>query len=160
MAVQRRIRWTAYFAPIIFLFHVAEEAPGFVEWFNSLVARGITQSLFLSVNVTAFIITIMISGMLTTIYERTIAVLMLAWLGFLMLANAVFHLVGTLAHARYSPGLVTAMILYLPYFGWFFWLAVRHLRIPLIMACASTLLGSAPMVIHGYLIVFRGDRLF
>lgn len=157
---QRRIRWTALLAPVVFSVHVAEEAPGFVEWFNSLVTPGISQSLFLSVNATAFIITIILAVMLAATQVRVVATLMLAWLGFLMLANAVFHLVATVVHARYCPGVVTATILYLPYFAWFFWVVVRHLRIRVLEAIVSAFVGSVPMAIHGYLIVFRGDRLF
>ncbi|MBM2841037.1 MAG: hypothetical protein HW412_1565 [Bacteroidetes bacterium] len=157
---QSRIRLTALLAPIIFAVHVTEEAPGFVGWFNSLVPRGITQSLFLSVNATGFIITIILAGILAATQGRVVATLMLGWLGFLMLTNAVFHLVATVVHDRYCPGVVTATILYLPYFAWFFWVAVRHLRVRVLVAVVAMLAGSVPMAIHGYLIVFRGDRLF
>ena len=157
---QNRIRWVALIAPIIFALHVAEEAPGFVEWFNSLVARGISQSLFLSVNATAFIITIILSGMLAVSRERIVATLMLAWLSFLMLTNAIFHLTATVVHDKYCPGVITGTILYLPYFAWFFWVVVRHLRIHVFVAVGAALAGSVLMAIHGYLIVFRGDRLF
>lgn len=157
---QHRIRWTALLAPVIFAAHVVEEAPGFVAWFNSLVPRGITQPGFLFVNAAGFIITIFLAGVLAASHERVAATLMLAWLGFLMLANGVFHLVATMVHARYCPGVVTAAVLYLPYFAWFFWVAVRHLRVPVPVALASALGGSVPMAVHGYLIVFRGDRLF
>lgn len=157
---QTRIRRVALLAPVIFAAHVAEEAPGFVEWFNRLVRPGISESLFFSVNATAFIIMVILAGMLAATRERAVATLMLAWLGFLMLANAVFHLVATVVHARYCPGVITTTVLYLPYFAWFFWLAVRHLRVPLPIAVVVVLLGSAPMATHGYLIVFRGERLF
>jgi len=160
VTAQPEIRRAALLAPIIFLLHVAEEAPTFVEWFNSLVSRGISQSLFLSVNATAFIITIILGGMVVAIHERSVATLILAWLGFLMFANAIFHIVATVVHASYCPGVVTATILYLPYFAWFFLVVVRHARIPALVAIVSTLAGSVPMAIHGYLIIFRGDRLF
>src|SRR5262249_33696424 len=52
------LRRLAFSLPVIFLLHVAEEAPRFVAWFNSLVARGITQPLFLTVNTVAFVITL------------------------------------------------------------------------------------------------------
>jgi hypothetical protein len=157
---QNRIRWAALLAPVIFAVHVAEEAPGFVEWFNSLVPRGISPSLFFSVNATAFIITLILAGLLAATCERVVATLTLAWLGFLMLANAVFHLVAAVVHVRYCPGVVTATVLYLPYFAWFFWVVVRHLRVPALVAVGAALVGSVPMAAHGYLIVFRGDRLF
>ena len=160
MAAYARLRRATLLAPIIFLLHVAEEAPTFVEWFNSLVSRGISQSLFLSVNAAGLIITIILTAIFVASHERFFATLMLAWLGFLMFANAIFHIVATVVHARYCPGVVTATILYLPYFAWFFWLVVQHADIRAHVAIISTLVGSVPMTIHGYLIVFRGDRLF
>lgn len=41
-------------APAIFLLHVLEEAPRFVDWFNSLVQPHISQDNFLGVNVVCF----------------------------------------------------------------------------------------------------------
>jgi len=40
-------------APVIFAAHVVEEAPGFVEWTNSLLEDDITQQLFIAVNAAA-----------------------------------------------------------------------------------------------------------
>jgi hypothetical protein len=45
--------------PLVFILHVSEEAPGFFEWFN--VTRPISQRLFLSVNVIAFVITVLVA---------------------------------------------------------------------------------------------------
>jgi hypothetical protein len=160
LTTQPPIRRVALLAPIIFALHVAEEALRFVEWFNSLVPRGITQALFLSVNATALIITIILAGILWATSGRVVAIVMLAWFGFMMFANAIFHLVATIVHERYSPGVITATILYLPYFTWFFWLVVRNLRVRPLVAGVSTLVGSVPMAMHGYLIVFRGESLF
>jgi hypothetical protein len=82
------------------------------------------------------------------------------WLGFLIFANAVLHLGGTAVHARYSPGVVTATLLYLPYFGWFTSLVHRRCGIALRTLLATTVVAALPMFVHGYLIVFRGARLF
>ena len=157
---QRGISRAALLAPVIFAAHVAEEAPGFVQWFNSLARAGITPSLFFSVNAVGFTITIIVAGMLAATRERGAATLMLAWLGGIMFANAIFHLVATVVHAKYCPGVITASILYLPYFAWFFSVAVRRLHVPPLIAIGAALLGAVPMAAHGYLIVFRGERLF
>lgn len=154
------IRRVVLLSPILFMLHVIEEAPGFVAWFNSLVERGITQSTFLSVNAVGFLITVVLAAALALTRERTAGLLVLAWLGFLMLANALFHLVATVVHERYSPGVITGTILYLPYFIWFFQLCVRQLGIRAHLALGATIIGAIPMAVHGFLIVFRGDRLF
>ena len=147
-------------APVVFLAHVLEEGPGFVAWFNSLVSRGISQELFLTVNAVAFVITLLVS--VAAALDRGVGsmVLALAWLGLLMFANAVFHITATIVHARYCPGTITAAVLYIPYFCWF---AVRtksrfHLSGGAVIGIA--LAASVPMFVHGYLIVFKGSRLF
>jgi len=147
-------------APLVFGIHVCEEAPGFVRWFNELVYRGIDQELFLSVNVAAFLVTLLVTAAAATARTKGSALAALAWLGFLMFANAVFHITGTLAHGRYAPGTVTAAVLYLPYFPPFARAVGRRWGVGLGAEAAITLLAGAPMFIHGYLIVFRHSRLF
>jgi hypothetical protein len=156
----RTITWLALLAPVIFVIHVIEEAPTFVSWFNRLVEPDITDSMFLRVNATAFIITIVLTAILAATREPAVAVIDLAWISCLMLANGIFHLTATVVHRTYSPGAVTAAVLYLPYFAVLFWVVLKRLRVPLGVALIATVLGGLPMAIHGYLIVFRGSRLF
>ena len=87
-------------------------------------------------------------------------ILALTWLGFLMLANALFHIAGSLVDGRYVPGLLTAILLYLPYYLWLSVMAVKSRRVKFTAASACALLGALPMFAHGYLILFRGSRLF
>jgi Protein of unknown function with HXXEE motif len=83
---------------------------------------------------------------------------MLAWLSYFMFANGIFHIVATLVLRRYSPGTITAALLYLPYFAWFF-LCMRT-RVPAWLAGAFALIFGMPMLIQGYMIVFRGTRFY
>ncbi len=156
----RTITWLALLAPIIFVIHVMEEAPTFVAWFNRLVEPDITEGMFLRVNATALVITVILAALLAATREPAVAVLDLAWMGCLMFANGIFHLTATVVHRTYSPGAVTAAVLYLPYFAVLFWVVLKRLRVPLGVALVATVLGGLPMAIHGYLIVFRGSRLF
>lgn len=146
-------------APVLFILHVVEEAPGFVAWFNSLVPRGITQNTFLAVNAVAFAITILVVFLVEVSPDPASGLLLAAWVGFLMLANGVLHIVGTLAHARYCPGVVTGTLLYLPYV-----LLLRRIvqdrRVSPAAVLGVAALGALPMLVHGYLIVFRASRLF
>ncbi len=112
-------------APVIFIAHVCEEAPGFVNWFNSLVRQGITQPLFLGVNVVALLVTLALTALAA--WERNLGSMLavLAWLGFLMFANAIFHLTGTLVHGRYSQGRSPPQPCIFPIsVGWCGWCAV------------------------------------
>lgn len=147
-------------APVIFVCHFLEESPGFVQWFNEHVARGITSGLFWRVNLSALVITLMVVGIQWFSRSALSLTLAIVWLGFLMLANAIFHVVGGVVDRQYVPGLVTAILLYLPYYSWFFIGAVRSRQVKFIVLVVGAVLGSLPMLIHGYLIIFRGSRLF
>jgi Protein of unknown function with HXXEE motif len=157
---KRLLAGLALLAPVVFVIHVLEEAPAFVPWFNSLVEPDISEPLFLTVNGVAFFITVALSGALAATRERAVAVANLAWLGFLFFANALFHLTATVVHHRYSPGAITAACLYLPYFGLLFAAVLKRYRVSWGVALLATVLGALPMAAHGYLIVFRGSRLF
>jgi hypothetical protein len=146
--------------PFIFLAHVLEEAPGFVAWFNSLVARGITTPMFVRVNVVAGLITITLAAFVLADPGPPAGIALSAWVGFLMLANAVFHIVGTIAHARYCPGVVTATLLYLPAGTLTLRAVSREAAVPPGGVVLAAFVGAIPMLAHGYLIVFRGSRLF
>ena len=72
---------------------------------------------------------------------------MVLWVGVLMLANAIFHLVATIALRRYSPGVVTGTLLCLPFSLLFLRAVVRDLGIPVPAVGAMALLGGVPMYV-------------
>lgn len=154
------LRALALALPVVFVCHVTEEAPRFVEWFNSLVTPGISKRLFLSVNATAFAITLVLGGLVAMSRQAALAVITVAWVGFLMLANGIFHLVGTVVHGRYSPGVVTGTLLYLPVSFLFMRAVVRERAVTWPTVVLVALVGGIPMYVHGYMIVFRGSRFF
>jgi len=146
-------------SPVVFICHFLEESPGFVDWFNSHVAPGITSDLFWTVNIYGLLITVAVAAFEWTSRSPFSLSLALAWLSFLMLANAVFHLTAAFVDGRYVPGLGTAILLYLPFYGWLFWKTIKTHRINTVVLTAVTLAGAVPMFIHGYFILFRGTRL-
>jgi len=146
--------------PLVFILHVVEEAPLFVTWFNSMVAPPISQGTFLAVNATALVITLGVALAISASREPAAGLVGVAWVGFLMLANGIFHIVATVAHDRYCPGVVTGTLLYLPLSFLIMRAAVRELHVPWVVAAAVAFAGGVPMFVHGYLIVFRGSRLF
>jgi Protein of unknown function with HXXEE motif len=145
-------------APVIFVCHFLEESPTFVPWFNSHVARGITSDLFWTVNLTALAITLFVVVVEWVSRSSTSAILTLGWFGFLMGANALFHITGGFVDRAYVPGLITALLLYVPYYCWLFVRGAR--RAGTAPVTFAAIIGAAPMLIHGYLILFRGSRLF
>ena len=147
-------------APIIFVCHFLEESPRFVQWFNEHVARGITSDLFWSVNLSALAITLFMVAIQWFSRSAFSLILTIGWFSFLMLANAIFHITGGVVDRQYVPGLVTAILLYLPYYSWLFMKAVKSKQVRVEALLVTAVLASLPMLIHGYLIIFRGSRLF
>lgn len=145
---------------VVFPLHVAEEtAGGFVAWFNSLVHPPINLGLFLTVNLVCFAITALFA--VATAKSRAPAMLSVAigWLFFLMFANGIFHVVGTLRFGRYSPGTVTALLLYIPYSAGLTVLAARRAQLRLLPLLITLALAGIPGCIHFYRILFEGGRL-
>lgn len=147
-------------APLVFVAHFLEESPGFVPWFNAHVARGITADLFWTVNATALLITVLVVLVYRAGESSVGVILLVAWLSCLMLANAIFHITGAIVDQGYVPGLVTAILLYLPYCGWVAAEAVRTRRVAPGLLAAAAVAGGIPMAVHGYGILFLGTRLF
>jgi hypothetical protein len=157
---KKGIGYVILLAPFIFICHFLEEAPGFVTWFNEHVSKGINSRLFWDVNLSALVITIIV--VLIELISASVisASLVILWLSFLMLANAIFHITGSMLDKAYMPGLITAIVLYIP----FYFLIIRNIivrgivKIPVLVSIAF--LGAVPMLIHGYMILFLGSRLF
>jgi len=161
MALPRAtLRPLAILLPLVFALHVLEESPGFVTWFNLHADPDITDGLFLSVNATAFAITVIIAAIAAGTRDRIAALVATAWVGFLMLANAIFHLVATLEFGSFTPGVITGTLLYLPLSVVFIAVVARKYRLAPAVVMGVALLGGIPMYIDGWLIVFRGTRLF
>ena len=111
-------------------------------------------------NISALVITLVVVGIEWFSRSGFSLTLVIAWLGFLMLANAIVHIAGGLFDRQYVPGLVTAVLLYIPYYLWLLVKAVKSERVNSSVLFVAAVLGSIPMLIHGYLIVVRGSRLF
>jgi len=148
------------FAPLILFIHFYfEEAPNFVDWVYRITNYLPTERLFFKVNLTGLFITMLVALMVSFYCNRATLVLAIMWLSFLMFANAIFHLTSTVVYNIYSPGSITSVILYLPYFIWFIWLTIKYSKIKLSVVISSVILGSIPMFLITYPIVFEGRHL-
>jgi len=157
---EKGLRSIIILAPFIFIVHFLEESPGFVTWFNSHANPGITSELFWGVNITALLITIIVAIIELAAPSSVSASAIVLWFSFLMLANAIFHIAGGIIDKKYVPGVVTAIVLYLPYYFLIVSKILQKRRLTLPSLIILALLGSSLMLIHGYLILFRGSRLF
>ena len=146
-------------APLIYMAHILEEAPGYIGWLNSVVDHGVPdQGHFFAGNLPSITVTALIAVIAALRLNRGVLLVMLAWLSYFMFANAIFHIIATVVLRRYSPGTITAAVLYLPYFAWFV-LYLRK-RAPAWAIAAIVLIFGAPMFIQAYMIVFRGTRFY
>lgn len=147
-------------APLLFAAHVAEEAPGFVTWVNSHIDRDITQDVFWTVNLTGLLITLAVVLFEWLSRSRGSALVALAWLGLIMAGNAVLHVGGAIVYSGYAPGVITALLLYVPFTVLAIASALRTRRLSASAVSIAVIIGALPMLAHGYMIVFRGTRLF
>lgn len=153
------------FAPLLFAAHIAEEAPGlfsagYISWFNTFMTPKLEGSGFVQGNIPPLLITAVLAALAARIGRLGMSYILLAWLSHFMLANGLFHVIATLVQMRYSPGVGTATLLYLPFFAWF----VSYLRTEL-RASSETifliaLLSGLPMFLQTYLVVFKHSQFF
>ncbi len=122
--------WAPLFAAIL---HIVEEfvwPGGFGDWdrtYRPLICQSITPRLHVVVN--SLLIAVCMSVGLTGLGEAGVAVGGIhlrsaipsnyagaSWIALvaLLFSNAIFHFVGTIQSGRYSPGLITGVLLYIP----------------------------------------------
>jgi hypothetical protein len=140
---------TLYLAPLVFLAHVAEEAPGFPEWFNRHVEPDISMGGFYALNGCGLLVTVVLIILAARSRHGLHAIVMIAWLSFLMLTNGVLHLLGCILFREYVPGTVTAAVLYLPYFSIAAVRICRDFGVPPRAAILAVAVGAVPMIAQG-----------
>ena len=146
-------------APLIFALHVYEEYPAFIEWMNRRVSVPMTTETFALVNGSAFLVTLTLAGSAALWPGRGLALGLIGWLSFLMLANGALHLLATAIDGAYCPGAITAAALYLPYFAIAFTACRRIGSLSLRAGIAAAAIGALPMLAQGVGVVVVGRRL-
>lgn len=147
-------------SPVIYLFHMAEAAPGFVGWMNTMIRTDISRQMFTGMHLVGFLVTVGVSMLLATRKSSTSALIALIWFSFLMPGRAILLLGGTLVTGSYCPGLFTALLLYVPFFGLFFLRIRQHYGISLFMMIVMSLIGALPALGNVYYVIVNGDRIF
>lgn len=101
--------------PASFALHIVEEyAAGFPGWVGEVFGSSMTGPSFLENN--ALFMAILLSLTLWTVRRPSpvAAFFLLSWASGNLFWNFIFHLATTVLYGRYSPGLVTAVLLYFP----------------------------------------------
>jgi hypothetical protein len=107
------IWWAPFGAAVL---HITEEffwPGGFADWdrmYRPHIAKSITKRLHIVINA------LLLLGTLAVAQSTRGPSAAAAWLTFaaLLFGNAIFHLVGTIKTKRYSPGVATGLLLYVP----------------------------------------------
>ena len=146
--------------PILFAAHVAEEAPGYVRWFNSIVpAQPIPESGFVAAQAMPFLAAAFLGIAAAWSGNRWAALILFIWCSHFFFANAIYHLVASAVLMTFSPGLGTGTLLYLPFF---WWLArrVTGQGVALWALVLVVFFASLPSLLQTYLVVFERRRFY
>lgn len=146
-------------APLVFLAHFVEEAFGFLDWFNALVEPDMARGTFYTVNGLALAVTAVLAASGIRRRDHRFGLLFIAWLGFLMLANGCLHIAASFIFAGYIPGVITSVVLYLPFFVFAVFTICREFEVRLPAALIAAAIGAAPMLLQGVGVLANGRRL-
>ena len=108
--------------PIIFGFHVVEEFAlpgGFDIWYKEYrpdIAKSSTKAHFIKINILPAVLSILFAistFVYSWMYSQIIIRLWFALL-FIFTYNGILHIIGSIETKKYSPGMITGIILYFP----------------------------------------------
>lgn len=133
--------------PAAYALHIWEEyGTGFPVWMNQHMHASMTNPVFLLNNAFFMAILLSLSTWASLSTSRLSAFLFLSWASGNLFWNFIFHLVTTLIADSYSPGLVTASLLYYPISIWIGVLAVRDGRLSIPGVVGAFTIGAAIMM--------------
>jgi hypothetical protein len=104
-----------WLVPATFLAHVAEEAPGFTSWARRNASSRYRQRDFVRDNTLGAVLTLAGTAVAARHSDRRVfGAFYTGLVAPQMLGNSIFHAGATVAYREYSPGLLTALALFLP----------------------------------------------
>jgi Protein of unknown function with HXXEE motif len=130
--------------------HITEEffyPGGFAEWdrtYRPAIRKSITPRLHILINAALLVVCIQI-GLLartTNVEARTVGVAAWLTIAALLFSNAVFHILGTLRTRTRSPGVITAVALYIPLAVAGYWYFLHDRQASPVTALAAAVLGG------------------
>ncbi|WP_372502337.1 HXXEE domain-containing protein [Tistrella mobilis] len=133
--------------PAVYLFHIVEEyGAGFPAWMTLHMQADMNDVGFLRNNALFMTILVLLCLWATCSRTRLSALLLLAWGSGQLFWNFIFHLVTTVIADSYSPGLVTAALLYQPVSLAVAGLAIRDHRLNLPDTLLAFTIGAGLML--------------
>jgi hypothetical protein len=133
--------------PVIYLVHIVEEyGAGFPAWMSLHMQADMNDAGFLRNNALFMAILVSLCLWAARSRRRLSALLLLAWASGQLFWNFIFHLATTVIADSYSPGLVTATLLYQPASLVMAGLAVRDRRLGLPDILLAFAIGAGLML--------------
>ncbi len=110
-----RLHRLIWLMPAAFAPHIAEEyAAGCPDWVTHTLGGSMTAGAFLTNNALFMVILLSLTGWAAWRPSPVSLFALLSWASGNLFWNFVFHVATTAIYGRYSPGLMTAVLLYLP----------------------------------------------
>ena len=145
--------------PVLFGLHALEEAPGYVQWFNSVAQPPIPAEGFLRGQIAPLAEAAALALLAFRTGKRWAQVLLYIWSIHFFFANGLYHLIASLVLGSWSPGLITGTLLYLPFFAWLTH-SLRRSGVEAWVLLLMTALLGLPMYLQTYMVAFRHARFF
>ena len=137
----------AWLFPAVYAVHIVEEyGAGFPGWMTRHMHADMTNAVFLLNNALFMAILLAATAWASASRSRLSAFVFLSWASGHLFWNFIFHLVTTLYADSYSPGLVTASLLYYPVSIWGGVLAVRQQRLTVAAVLGAFAIGAVLMM--------------
>ncbi len=136
-------RQAVWLFPPVFALHILEEAPQFTSWVNRYAWKGFTSADFIRNNLLGMALGVVFCAGIWFFPNRMMVFLFFAGIFGQAVWNTVFHAATTAVWGAYSPGVITAVLLYPPLFYYFSRLAFREGLLTNGSAIASFLMAGA-----------------
>jgi hypothetical protein len=106
--------------PCTYLVHIAEEywmGERFFNWLSRVTGSPMTEDSFLLLN--SIFMLVMITATCIALWRQDHRIVLI--LASIVLINTTLHVFGSIITYSYSPGLISALLLWLPLAGWAFY---------------------------------------
>jgi len=107
-------RQATWLAPAAYAVHILEESQHFAEWASTHFAAGFTTAQFVQNNLIIMSILLALTALVNVHQRRWTALLHFFQLSAGIFHNALLHMAATAYVGLYSPGLLSAILLYVP----------------------------------------------
>jgi hypothetical protein len=147
----RRMTWL-WWAPLATVsLHITEEfvcPGGFAAWdrsYRSAIRKSITSRLHIIINAALLLVCVQVGLLARSTDVEAQGVGVAAWLTIaaLLFSNAVFHGIGTVRTRAYSPGVVTAIALYIPLAPLGYWYFLHNGQVAWPTATGTAVAGGS-----------------